>query len=169
MLEPRVDMRRPYVAGKDTVWVGWPNLYRIEKWHATQGLIDVIDRPVDWFIPWLEYVNPFEKNPGTSITNINQDSVGRLWVSILVPTYWTPIEVSGGMVPPRSEISRRYQTRVEILDVGARTVIADTIFDGLAFHWMKAGYVYRVDEDGSGSHSIQVWRPELVTHAEEPR
>jgi hypothetical protein len=132
------------------IWAGYPEEYRIEKWDTAGQLLAVYQREVEWF-------RPRDSNSRESglphLRSLHEDENGALWVTI--GTVKPNPAAKRGAFPFDHSLS---ETRVEVLDMSARRVIASQTFPSWFPQDVMGGLfqtIYTTTE--GGDPLVQVW------------
>jgi hypothetical protein len=161
--------RRRVATGANTVWAAHLNQYVIEEWSPEGELLRTIERPTDWFEPYLRrtWGGPDEPVP-PRVQDIVLDDRGYLrtlvlrasprWAELLPP----PIERSvGGLVYPIPPGSGLLESLVEIIDPVTGQLFAAGLFEKEIYGFVDANHVFSYTEDERGIPQIHIWRLRL--------
>ena len=151
--------------------------YRVDLWDVATGTrTRSLLRDADWFPPpsgELPTYGPARPGP-PRIDDITEDSEGRLWVLVGVPSdQWAScfVKTPPGSHPEVGEYTLRrkcglYDTRIEVLDPRTGSILAAAnVPQGLVSEyssWISADrFLYSVEEDAFGFPVVRSWRPVL--------
>jgi len=138
------------------VWSARRNAYTIEQWDTTgRHLLTIVRRP-DWFEPWLEpRRSTHPEPPKPYLSEVWEDSLGRLWVWILVadPRWeaWRP----GARVRTDEE---QHDVILEIIDPVAGRLLASIRTPGPLHRMLTDGLSMTERQDESGYVFKDIWR-----------
>jgi hypothetical protein len=145
--------RRRYLAESlsGRFWVAPFNRYVIELWDTAGRHHSSVVRESDWFRPWSMPTNPTTMLPQTQLKSVQEDAAGRLWVALLVAdSRWAPVRPTALSTEP--DANRVFDTRIEVLDPRARSVVAHVVTDNALGKVIAAEPMfrsYRVDASGA--------------------
>lgn len=148
----------------DTVWVAQITRYQLERWTAGGERLQVLSRRAEWYQPWrTDRLDPYVDRAYPRITSLFADSVGHLWVNILVPDpSWRPPGARGEtrVMERHGEI---YDTVLEVLDLSSGRVLARRRFgEPLSRFVHPRGWLYVTRTAAQGEVFIYVYRPFLA-------
>jgi hypothetical protein len=149
--------------------------YGIEIWDTTGTLVRRFERVPAWYRPWTEadkHAAARQMAGFPVIEGVYADGQ-RLWIAARVPDpSWkdpapkTPAPERGREVSipaiPVTEYNRRYDTVIEVLDVGTGRVLVSQRFDAYVSQFTEGGFMYSVREAPSALLRVDVWRAEIV-------
>ena len=160
-------------ASDSSVWAGYFDRYRIERWHVSGRLEHVVERSASWYPQWSEYgsYRLDERRPQAQMRFIWQTPNGLLFVVTRVPdTRWQPSDESRTRAPrqerpilPRTENARYTDTIIEVLDPRRGTLVTLLRIPEAIDGFLPDGSLYSVRELPSGAEAIDVWRVQLTT------
>ena len=147
------------VAGDTTFWASRPSKYVVELWSATGDRLKVIQRKVDWFEESEDLQSRRRAmSPSRRIVTLRSDSSGFLWSITTLPAA-AKREPSNDRSPfPRSDPDADYDWRIEVIDPGTGSLIADSTFQRMSEVpiFSRSGLIYRFADDKTGATFIEV-------------
>lgn len=136
--------------------------YVIDIWDTTGVLRRRLERHAAWFPAWSRVASPRRETdppprPMPRVVGILADSNNLLWVGgIVADPRWRPVAT----FPPVGELSRQYDTIIEVIDLRAgRLVVSDRFDDMLIL--VAPGLVRSLSEDDDGLLHYHIWRAEV--------
>jgi hypothetical protein len=136
-------------------WAATPSAYRIELWDTTGVRHRAIHRDVPWFRgSTVEEAGSRRDGSGLplQIVSLWEDSSGRVWVTIAIPTGRSP-EPEDYYTRLFSEPELFYHWRVEVIDAGTGALLASHDFTRLEDLpvFSRSGISYRYIESAGGA------------------
>ncbi len=153
-------------AGRDHLWLAHLNRYEVELWDVEGRLLRTLVRDAAWFRPWDRPAPgaPFAARPKPAIVSIREDPQGRLWiVASVADTNWKKGRVGHGGGRPVEEMTRRFDTVVEVIDPETGHLLASARDPGIPPTFITADLVFRPVESRDGGARIEVWQVRLTS------
>lgn len=163
---------RAIMAGPDggSVWSVGATTYLIELWDTSGTRRAAFQRDVDWFEPWGRDLPPRPNGPTPQprVGLVTRDSVGRLWVSVLVAAeHWREgftRDANGRFRVTPGNIGRIWDTVLEVIDPVAERLVASRRFQGQQIvSFIDNDLIVTYREDETGYPSLDVWRMSVTT------
>lgn len=152
----------------DQFWASRTNRYRIERWSITGKRTLVIERQVDWFTPWRSWDSRSDlRPPPPRLFGVLEDSVnGRLWtLTSVADRNWRPDESARGQregrMPTAGDLTRRFDSVVEVLDLRSGQLLASERFDQMFLAILPGGRLVDATADADGETVVRSWRLRL--------
>lgn len=138
---------------------------KFSHWSEDGALLEAFARRPAWFQPYTTILNPTPTVESSPLNvGIVQDKSGLLWIATRVAdtkqkdnlvALKGPIE--RGIVPyVPTELSKGFDTMVEVIDPGRGVVVARQRFDGLAVSLLPGPLAVFANEDKNGFVQLQV-------------
>ena len=163
---PDLDYRTVNPAVSGAYWTSKFWSYEMSRW-STPGVRDLtIVRHADWFPPnepasWEEMdAWHVETPPPRTLYHIREDPEGLLWTYTLIPDeHWYP-EPEPDRIDP-GWIVRTFDTKIEVIDIKSRTVLADYRHDEKLYPVCGHSLMSSVRETPAGDTRAVVFSPSL--------
>lgn len=165
-----------YVAWAGTTGVVWmtPALdYHLERWTVEGELLERWERDPEWMPPDQPWVPATGDHPvSPTMRDLQFDSEGRLWTLAIVgePNWVEGLgqptgdpEAPGRRMWPIEDVDAVLGSRIEVLDVESRQVLASAFFPTLFVAFLGPGILASYSDHENGVPQITVWRATLGT------
>lgn len=173
--EPALSDRRPgleswrniAVGSEGTLWTAKVTSYQLERWSLQSGEREqLLERTADWFPPQSAYggglMDP-DQEPAPGLLDIDVDSSGRVWTGSHVgaenwrAAFEDGAGFYGGRVERVHDLSRYYDTIIEVISPNDSRVVGRTRLDGALLNFVGDGVVATWVLDPPGYPVIKVW------------
>lgn len=161
--------RRIVLASDSTFWAAKLPAYRLELWGLDGQLRRVMERKVDWFLPWDPPDRPVGiavAPPKPTVVAISLDTRGVLWVLVHVADRnWKPVFPSGGRTErsmSQNEYASLVDTMVEAIDVQTGRVLVSERVPSVLGRFVGPGLTTELVEDSDGVFSLRILRLDVV-------
>ncbi len=163
----QIHMGAVHLVDSSRLWSASTELYAIDElgWNGAGGRR--ITRNVEWFSDATRSTRmPWEERPSPRIVSITEDTEGRLWVLVrrahrdwqpdmtLSSTSNRPLALN--KVPSWFEVSRFFESVVEVFDAESGMLLATRTLDGTVFSFVSPGVLCAVNETANGSVSLHL-------------
>lgn len=137
------------------------NQYEIEFWTSDGQLTRTLIRDADWFPPWSSWNSRSDQRPPPPrLMSIAVDESGLVWTLISVAdAAWAPAAAAGreGGMPSTGELSRRFDSIIEVLDPVAGRIVWSGRFSQMLIALVKPGVAIENVETEEGEVFVRVW------------
>ena len=136
--EPVVDPELPTLERRQiapgprpgTFWAVQPDRYQVELWDVERGVVENIERRVEWFPPRSGGAQVEGQPPLPFIRDMAADSSGNLWFLLLVADEdWRSSLRTPGKPITREILDKEFDTIIEVVDPATHSLIARRRFD----------------------------------------
>jgi len=147
-------------AGSRGVWAIPAKAYHLEQWDAREGvLLRSLDRKPDWF-PWPASGAPDPRGP--VVMAVREDRRGLVWVAVRVARGGGGERGRGPIpeapLPPAGEVLAGFQSRIEVIEPGSRSLVVSTVVERLLSGFLDADLAYGFGEGPEGLLRLEVFR-----------
>lgn len=152
-------------------WVAHATNYRLEKWTTTGARTQTIIRDASWFRPWYEasYITP--RTPSKpNIVDIAEDSLGRLWVAVEIPSprqaaALSPATIENQQLFAITHPDSAYDSVLEVIDPRTGLVMSESL-PHMVVRLLPGNLIVTYTEDANGAPSYSIWRAVVDREAE---
>lgn len=153
-----IEMREVTSAGPVSVWSGWWNQYRVERWNSSQRVVEIIERQVEWFEPWWRLPRDESAAPVPILVGLQQVGDTLLVLTRIADRDWRLAAESAGGLSRVEDRDRVFDTMVEAIDLRKEGVIATARLPWMLFGFAGPGLVYGEAQVADGQILIPVWK-----------
>jgi hypothetical protein len=149
-------------SNRGAVWVAHPNVYQIDEYEMSGSIRRTLKRAADWWSKpseqWTYY--PRERKPEPALTSVHEDKRGYLWTTVRTgKADWRQLDKPGtNQMASQSELSKYYDTIVEVIDPVTGSLITSHRFPFLIGGIQTGNIVVTMHEDEDGNLLRDVYR-----------
>lgn len=164
---PQILRRRTTLSRDGTIWSAYPKQYVLERWTLSGRFVERLIVEAEWFEPYMRTRYPTPDESGfPNMQSIYEDGAGRIWCAVVVPDEnWAeglgePRVFEGQRYYEVEDLAATYDTRVDVIDLRTRQVLASLILDGYPIQFLSDGKLITYREPG-GVPLVDVWRSRI--------
>jgi hypothetical protein len=136
-------------------WSAERSRYRLHLWSDRVSLLRSLERRPSWFAVGSGPIGTPTTPPSSSITGIQEDSRGLLWVFLQVPAptwrqAWPSVQPGVEFAGRLLARERLFRTMIEVIDARSATVVVARLLDGWVVETLPdlKAVLYNVDQEG---------------------